>query len=387
MLESYQDIIHRCFRCGFCKLTEDYGTYNCPIYSRFRWETSSPGGLLWLIRSWMLGDLQWSEQLASTLYSCTLCNNCVEHCKFKFNKDITDIFIAARQDMVAEGKVLPKVARFLRNIEDSGNPYREPASARGSWADDMPVPRYNGQEYLLYVGCIGSYDERGRDIARALARLLLHADVSFGILGNHEICEGNEVKILGEDRLFSILRQKNTETLRKYSVSKIITLSPHSYNALKNFYEGLQVYHYTQILNRLVEEDKLRFTSGVTGNRKVTYHDSCFLGRHNGEYDAPRAILNAIPQISLIEMERNKADAFCCGGGSANFQTDFFGGGESSPSRIRVREAYETGANILAVACPACMTMFVDAVKTEQLEDKLSLQDISEIVLQSLQDA
>ena len=385
-LETYQNIVHRCFRCGYCKLTQDYESYNCPIYSRFRWETTSPGGLLWLIRAWMLGDIQWSERLASILYSCTLCNNCVEHCKFKFNSDITNIFTAAREKMVAEGKVLPKVARFFRNIEATGNPYRELGITRGEWASDSPVSRYSGQEYLLYVGCVGSYDEKGQEITRALVKVLSHMGVSFGILGEEEICDGNEVKILGEDRLFLMLRQKNIDNFRKYGVHKIITLSPHSYNAFKNFYPGFEIYHYTQIISRLIKEGKLNFESGLHRNIKVTYHDPCFLGRHNCEYEAPRAILNAIPGIELIEMNRNRANSFCCGGGSANFQTDFFGGGEFSPSRIRIREARETGAGVLAVTCPTCMTMLVDALKSEELEGELAIRDISELVIQRLQE-
>jgi Fe-S oxidoreductase len=309
----------------------------------------------------------------------------VEHCKFKFNTDITNIFTSAREEMVAGGKVLPRVARFFRNIEATGNPYHELGTTRGLWVGDLPVSQYSGQEYLLYGGCIGSYDERGQKIAKALAKVLLCAGVSFGILGKEELCDGNEVKILGESRLFSILQQRNMELFNKYGIGKIIALSPHSYNAFKKFYNGFEVYHYTQILCKLIEEGKFSFISEANRKIKVTYHDSCFLGRHNDEYEAPRAILNAIPGIKLIEMDRKKTNAFCCGGGSANFQTDFFGGEEFSPSRIRIREAYDTGASVLAVACPACMTMFAEAVKAEQLEGKLDIQDISEILMQSLQ--
>ena len=165
-------------------------------------------------------------------------------------------------------------------------------------------------------------------------------------------------------------------------MKKIVTLSPHSYNAMKNNYLAkFEVFHYTQLLRDLIKAGKLHVKEFKA---KVTYHDSCFLGRYNNEYDAPREILTAIPGIELIEMERNRENAFCCGGGGANFYTDILGGGKDSPSRIRVREAYDTGANILAVACPICMMMLEDAVKTEGLEERLAIKDISEIVNESL---
>jgi Fe-S oxidoreductase len=211
----------------------------------------------------------------------------------------------------------------------------------------------------------------------------LEAGLSFGILGSKEECDGNEVKMLGEKRIFEMLVEKNIEIFSDLGITKIITLSPHSYNAFRNYYpDKFEVFHYTQILCDLIKRGKLDVSKGL--NAKVTYHDSCFLGRHNSEYESPREILNAIPGIELLEMERNRENAFCCGGGSGNFYTDFFGGGEYGPARIRVREAYETGADILAVACPSCMTMLSDAVKSEGLEQKLIVKDISEIVRDSL---
>lgn len=382
-LEDYKQIVHRCFRCGYCKLTDSYSQFNCPVYSRFRLETCSPGGMMWLIRAWMEKDIDWSDSLARILYSCTTCNNCVEHCKFEFSSDIVNIITAAREEMVENGLVLPRVATFFRNIEATGNPYRELPADRSKWAEAAEIAEYEGQEYLYYVGCVGSYDERGREIARALGDVLLEANLSFGILGSKEVCDGNEVKILGEKRIFEMLVERNAQTFNDLGVKKIITLSPHSYNAFKHYYpNGFEVFHYTQILSHLIKERKLDVSQGFKA--RVTYHDSCFLGRHNSEYESPREILEAIPGIELVEMERNRADAFCCGGGSGNFQTDFFGGGELSPGRIRVREAYETGANILAVACPICIIMLSDAVKSEGLEEKLIVKDVSEIVRESL---
>jgi Fe-S oxidoreductase len=330
----------------------------------------------------MEAEIDWSESLGKILYSCTNCNNCVQSCKFPFNKDVVNIIVAAREEMVADGLVMPKVARFFQNIEAYGNPYRELRQNRGRWAEDINIEPYTGQEFLFYVGCVGSFDERGQVAAGALGELLLEAGVSFGILGPAEECDGNEVRLLGESRIFQMLRDKNTGLFRKAGVKKIITLSPHSYNVFRNEYPaGFELFHYTGILRDLIEEGKLKPSSKL--DMRVTYHDPCFLGRHAGEYEAPREILKAIPGLKLVEMERNRQNAFCCGGGSGNFYTDFFGGGEDSPSRIRVREAAKTGADVLAVACPTCAVMLGEAIKDEGIEEKLVVKDIAEILKES----
>jgi Fe-S oxidoreductase len=216
-----------------------------------------------------------------------------------------------------------------------------------------------------------------------LGEVLLRAGVSFGILGPREECDGNEVNVMGEKRIFDMLAEKNLTVFDQLGVKKIVTLSPHSYNAFKHYYpDTVQVYHYTRLLRDLIGEGKLTLSKGV--DAVVTYHDPCFLGRHNGEYEAPREILNAIPGIQLVEMDRIKEDSYCCGGGSGNFYIDSFGGKESSPARTRVREAYRTGAGTLVVTCPVCLSMFNDAVKGEDLEEKMSVKDISEIVRDSL---
>ncbi len=331
----------------------------------------------------MRGELEWSQSLAKALYSCSTCNNCAQSCKFPFNKDIVNIILSAREEMVGNGLVLPKVARFFKTIEAYGNPYRELRGSRGKWAENTAIQSYHGQEFLLYIGCVGSFDEEGQKSARALGEVLLKAGISFGILGSEEECDGNESLLLGEKRIFQMLMEKNLGLFDKLGVKRVITLSPHSYNALKNYYPNkFEVFHYTQILGDLISKGRLNLSAKL--NAKVTYHDPCFLGRHNSEYEAPRFILKAMPGVELLEMERNRENSFCCGGGSGNFYTDFFGGGENSPARIRVREAIETGANILAVACPVCVIMFDEAVKGEEVEEKLIVKSISELVSESL---
>jgi Fe-S oxidoreductase len=292
------------------------------------------------------------------------------------------MIVAAREEAVADGLVMPRVARFFQNIEAYGNPYRELRQNRGRWAEGTGIEPYNGQEFLFYVGCVGSFDEKGQRAARAVGELLLAAGVSFGVLGPDEECDGNEVRILGESRIFQTLRDKNSQLFQKAGVKKIITLSPHAYNVFRNEYpDGFEVFHYAKILGELIEQGKLKPSSKL--NMKVTYHDPCFLGRQAGEYEAPREILRAVTGLKLVEMARNRQNSFCCGGGSGNFYTDFFGGGPNSPSRIRVREAAQTGASILAVACPTCAVMLTEAVKDEGMAEELAVRDIAEIVKES----
>ena len=380
---KYADTIHRCFRCGYCKFPSDWtDVNNCPAYARFRLETYSCGGRLWLTRAWLSGDIQWTEHLAQILYSCTACKNCEIKCPLRFNVDILNMITAAKSEMVELGKIPAAVKEFLENIQRQGNPYGNSRSKRGECLEGTGVEPYRGQDYLYYVGCEGSYDTRAQQTARALAKVLQKAGVSFGVLGNEENCDGNEVSKLGEEALFEMLAEDNIARFKSLGVKKIVTLSPHSYNAMKNDYPkydgSFEVLHYTQLLQNLIQEGKLRFSGKL--NTRVTYHDPCFLGRWNGEYDAPRAILNSIPGIELIEMEKTKDGALCCGGGGGNFYMDSLGGSEDSPARRRVREAHKTGANVLSVACPNCLTMFEDAVKAEGMEGSLAVKDIAEMV-------
>jgi Fe-S oxidoreductase len=382
---KYEEIVHRCFRCGYCKFTADYSDFNCPSYRKFFFESYSPGGRMWLIRAWLNGEVQNSERLQEILFSCATCANCVEHCVFTFSDDLVNIFIAAREEMVNNGIIPPPVRDYLKNINISGNPYKEPSEERGKWAEETPVETYDGQEYLFYVGCVGSYDERAKKIAKAAGSLLVKAGVSLGILGDRETCDGNEVKSLGELGLFQYLAEQNIGLFKEMGVTKIMTLDPHSFNAFKNDYSAFggefEVCHYSQVLAPLMDSKNLPLRDYEVS---ITFHDPCYLGRHNGEYDAPRKILESIPKVELIEMDRSRENAFCCGGGGGNFFTDILGGGEDSPNRIRVREALNTGAQILAVACPQCAKMLEDAVKAEEAEGKIEVLDVAEIVTRAL---
>jgi Fe-S oxidoreductase len=203
----------------------------------------------------------------------------------------------------------------------------------------------------------------------------------LGILGSQETCDGNEVRILGEAGLFAQLAEENIRRFKERQVTKIITLDPHALNAFKRVYPTLggsfEVFHFTEILAGLVREQRIALSKYPA---KVTFHDPCYLGRHNQIYAAPREILKSIPGLELVEMRRNRENAFCCGGGGGNFFTDIIGPGEDSPARVRAREALDTGAEILAVACPQCAKMLADALKGEGKEENLEVVDVAEIV-------
>ncbi|MBW1921299.1 MAG: (Fe-S)-binding protein [Deltaproteobacteria bacterium] len=377
---KYEEIVHRCFRCGYCKFTGDYSTFNCPSYRKFGFDTYSPGGRMWLIRAWLAGEIENTTRLQHILFSCATCASCVEHCVFTFSDDLVNAFVAAREEMVNGGIIPPRVRDYLKSIHINGNPYRAPGEERDKWAERMSVLPYDGQEYLFYVGCVGSYDERAQKIARSVTDLLLNAGVSFGILGKREICDGNEVRALGERGLFQSLAEQNIALFRELGIQRIITLDPHAFNAFKNDYPELgghyQVFHYSQVLAPLLRGEAMPFREL---RARVTYHDPCYLGRHNGEYTAPRIILRSIPGLDLVEMEQSRENAFCCGGGGGNFFTDILGGGEESPARVRIRQALDTGAEILAVSCPQCAKMLDDALKAENAAEKMKVLDVSEI--------
>lgn len=368
---EHADIVHRCFRCGYCKFPSDYVDFNCPSYKAFGWDTFSPGGRMWLTRAWLSGELKSSARFAHIMFSCAACDNCKEQCVFPRFKDyLPEIFQEARAELVNEGIIPPEVRDYFKAIMIHGNPYHMPQAERDNWAAGLDLEPFNGQEYLYYVGCVGSYDEEGKKMARKVAQLLKRAGLSFGILGKDETCDGNDVRSMGEMGLFCKLMEENLEKWRSRGVRKIVTLDPHAMNAFKKFYafspKEVQIYHFTEIIQKLLREGKLKLDHR---SEKVTYHDPCYLGRQNGIYLPPRDVLKAVVGDNLLEMRRNGVNAFCCGGGGGNFFTDLLGRKENSPASVRIREARATGAKYVVTACPLCTKMLSDAAKKEEYTD------------------
>lgn len=240
-------------------------------------------------------------------------------------------------------------------------------------------------EVLFWVGCAGSFDERAKKITKAFAQLLLKAEVSFAVLGPEESCTGDPAKRAGNEFLFQMQAMTNIEVLNGYEVKKIVTTCPHCFNTLKNEYPGLggsyDVMHHTQFLKKLLEEGRLNVEGGVFEGKRITFHDPCYLGRANNEYEAPREVLSKL-EAELIEMKSCKAKGLCCGAGGAQM----FKEAESGNKEInisRTEQALETKPDIIAAACPFCNTMMTDGVKNKEKEGKIAVMDIAELLQQA----
>lgn len=241
-------------------------------------------------------------------------------------------------------------------------------------------------EVLFWVGCAGSFDARAQKVTKAFSQLLDKAGVSFAILGNEEACTGDPARRAGNEFIFQMLALQNINTLNMYGVKKIVTACPHCFNTLKNEYPALggnyEVVHHTQFLQGLLNDGKLKVEGGSFKGKKITYHDSCYLGRINGEYEAPRDLLTNL-EADLVEMKRCKTTGLCCGAGGAQmFKEDELG--DKRINIERAEEALSTNANIVAANCPFCITMITDGMKAKDKQDDVMVMDISEMILQSV---
>jgi Fe-S oxidoreductase len=257
---------------------------------------------------------------------------------------------------------------------------------------DIPVMaelagRGESPEILFWVGCSGSYDQRAQKITRAFAQILNRIGLRYAILGKEEMCTGDPARRAGNEFIFQMMAYQNIQTLNNYKISKIVTACPHCFNILKNEYPELggnyEVIHHTVFLQQLIDEGRIRLKEGGSfKGKKITYHDSCYLGRGNGIYDAPRKVLEAL-DAELVEMKRCKSKGLCCGAGGAQM----FKEEEKGNTRInfeRTHEAIETSAEVIASACPFCNTMLTDGVKHEEKEDRIKVLDIAEMIANEL---
>jgi len=320
------------------------------------------------------------------LWSCTNCMYCMEHCSASI-EHVPKIIDMRRYKVLTEADFAPELQLTCRNMENNSNPWGIGAHLRGDWAKEMGVKTLAEDpsvEYLFYVGCSGSFDDRGKKISIAFAKILQEAGVSFGILGNEEGCCGDSAMRAGNEYLFQTLAQTNIDLMNGYGVKKIIAICPHGYNCLKkdypNFGGNFEVYHHTEIIAKLIYEGKIKLTQSLPGT--FVYHDSCFLGRYNNIYDQPRKILKAIPGLQLVEMERNLDKSFCCGAGGARMWME-----EDIGERInnaRTKQAMAVKADTIAVGCPFCLTMMSDGIKDNQMTETMAAWDIAELVVKAM---
>ena len=387
MLSELRSNISSCLKCGACRLDWQTSEPICPSGLQFGFDSHYAIGRVSLARTALEDRSVLDAESMRTVLSCTSCGGCDVQCNPTVGVQPLKVIEALKQEGLLAGALPPQLRDFLKNVSNYGNPYRLPQEERGRWAEGMGIEKYAGQDYLYYVGDVGSYDERGIELARNVATLLQMAGVSFGILGEDEHCDGNEVEKVGEWDLFQYLAEQNIEQFRSLGVKRIVTLCPHAFNAMKVTYRkfgaDFEVMHYTQILTRLLHEERLIPKRQVAAT--LTYHDPCFLGRHNQEFDSPREILDLIPGVKRLEMERSGEHAMCCGGGGGNFFTGFVGLGPRSPGRNRIREARDTGAQFLVVACPNCNNILEDASRSEGVADVITIRDVAGLLLEAMQ--
>jgi len=315
---------------------------------------------------------------APEFWDCTTCSTCTSRCPKGVQP--VDVIVGLRSTQIESGRVQPTIRDTLESVFKYGNPWGRIREKRSDWAKELDIQNIGeGADALWFVGCTPAYDNRVQQIAKSLVRIFNKAGVDFGTLGNEETCCGNEVRRMGEEGLFENLVEDNLKIFRKYQFKQLITTSPHCYNTFKNEYEGLDwdLHHYTQFLSALIEEKRLDFSKEL--NKTVTYHDPCFLGKQNKVYDEPRSILKAIPGIKFVEFDRSRERSLCCEGGGGRMWVEASKEGERL-SEIRIRDAVELGAEILATACPFCLLTLEDAVKTTGNEGKIEVKDIAELV-------
>jgi Fe-S oxidoreductase len=285
-----------------------------------------------------------------------------------------------------EGKIDSTVQTTLRNIETNGNPYGMGFSTRGDWAKGLGIKTLAedaGVDYLYYVGCAGSFDDRNKKVAAAFVNVLLNVGVRVGILGEEETCCGDSALRLGNEYLFQTLAKQNIETFRKYGVRRIVSACPHCFNIFRKEYRQLggefEVFHHSELLYMLAAEGRLKLSVCGDGARRVAIHDSCYLGRYNGVYEAPRRLAAAVAKVA--EPEKRRSKSFCCGGGGGRMWME-----EKLGTRInhmRFDELVKTGAGEIATCCPFCLTMFSDAIRDKGMEGKIRALDIAEITASS----
>jgi len=327
-----------------------------------------------------------SEIEGEDLWRCTTCGTCPDQCP-RGVKQI-DVAVALRR-VASNYEIFPasvKSARTARaSLISEGNPLQGDRKKRADWAKDLSVKTYEeGMEALYFVGCYLSYDPRMKKVATATAKILKKAGVEFGILGSQENCCGESIRKTGSEEVFKRLAKENIKTFIDNGVKKVIVSSPHCYHTFKNEYPefmvNFEVVHINQYLQELLDDGRLELSGEFP--KKVTYHDPCYLGRHNGVYDEPRNVLKSVTGLELVEMEASGKFSLCCGGGGGRIWMDT--PQEERFSDIRIIQAEKAGAQVLATSCPYCITNFEESRLNLEYEEILEVKDITEIICEML---
>ena len=364
--ESGGEAFKRCFQCGLCDVV-------CP------WNRVRNFSMRKLVREATFGltDIESEE-----MWLCTTCGRCPQQCP----RDVKQIESGVALRRVAtEYGVFPASVKPIRTAIGSligeGNPLGEERKKRADWAESLSVKTFTDEmEVLYFPGCYPSYDPRLKKVAVATAHILNRAGVDFGILGSKENCCGESIRKTGDEELFKRLARENIKTFIDNGVKKILVSSPHCYHTFKNEYPefmvNFEVVHFSQYLFELINEGRLELNKEY--GKKVTYHDPCYLGRHNSIYEEPREVLKKIPGLELIEMPDSRVDSLCCGGGGGRVWMETQKGERFGD--LRIEQAIGVGAELLVTCCPYCITMFEDSRITMGVDEKIEIKDITEIL-------
>jgi len=321
------------------------------------------------------------------IWACTTCYACQQECPILI-EHLDKISEYRRNLVLMEADMPQELTGFFKNLETRFNPWPIAKDARADWAEDMPIKKFSSDkkraEYLFFVGCAAALDERNIKVAQAFVKLLDRAGVDVAILGVKEKCCGEPARRLGNEYLYQMMAMENIETFSQFKFEKIVTMCPHCYNTLKNEYPQMgaeyEVVHHTQLLKELIDKGKLKPEKSI--EKKVTFHDSCYLGRYNNIYKTPRENLKAIPGIHLEEMKKNRSFSFCCGGGGGRMWME-----ETEGTRInqeRIKQAAEVEPDAIVSACPYCLTMFTDGIEETDRQESLEALDIAELLKLSI---
>ena len=369
ILEAGGEPLQLCYQCGTCTGVCPWNTVRSFIVRRIMHETQ-------------IGVIDFGSE---DIWTCVTCRNCVQRCPRAV--EIIDVMRALRRAVVSLGiGVVPDALRIsAKNIAGAGNPLGEEPEKRDDWAKDLSVKQFAaGTEILYFPCCIPSYDPDVKIVAQSTAMILNKLGVDFGLIGSEAKCCGESIRKAGYEDTFQSLAQNNINLFNSNEVKTIVVSSPHCYHTFKNEYPELggefQVIHFTQYLASLLDQGKLKFSKEI--NKKVIYSDPCYLGRHNDIYDDPRKVLQSIPGLELMEFPDSREEAICCGGGGGRIWMETAKGERFSD--IRVEQAVEKGAEIIAVACPYCFLNYRDSVLSAGKADVLQVKDISELVAEAM---
>jgi Fe-S oxidoreductase len=366
--ESGGEALKGCYQCGTCSATCPWRDY-ISFLPRRMFEEARLG----------LTDFE-----SDAIWRCVTCNKCVERCPR--GVPIIDLMRALRRSVISMGiaEAPSALSGALKNLTAVGNPMGEAAENRNTWAEGLDIKSFDAAtEYLFFPCCVSTYDPAMKNTMRSTAAVLATANVNFGI-SDGIVCCGESARKAGDEALFQQLAGGNARLFKEKGVKKIIVNSPHCYHTLKNEYPALdarfEVVHTGQLLATLISDGRLTLNTSV--HRKVTYHDPCYLGRHNGIYEEPRRLIKAVPGVETVEIQPDKGDSLCCGGGGGRIwmetpRSQRFG-------EERLKQAIATGADTLVTACPYCLSNFKDSGLNQSLPDSFSIIDIGELIAQAL---